>query len=574
MNKNLIGSPEERARIELLESFFKRFGKEFKDALSSLKLSVEEYAWADWFYFPLDTARTDEVLEFPEEANCLVRVTLVGRATIKIDNPRSREIELATNPRIYGLPFKRIYLSNEAMSGGKLLLLIGKGNFNVDSTPQPEAGEINSYSILNIDLMFDRSDKMYEINGRQIQLLEKSNDNWSIKLNSNKNDSIDGSYIDPGDIIKGDGARPGYFKYLYFTNPAGSGSVKFLISRDLPFRSPTDDEVAGALLDPPSEPTYPPSYELPPYQGSNFEFIQKLNDETDIAGKYVAYQDNYVFALGASGKVYMSQDYGNTWQQKGTIPYTDFQTACIGYGDGVLIVIVARFDEPYIFRIYRSIDYGETFNLVYQQDNFSGRIEELKYMGNNYWWACAYGSSVVMGNKKSFDHGINWTDDDEYETRKVAVQAWGSVWYGLQANGAFVKSTDYGTNWTIISTPYSLDYTDSKQSCRIKVTLDEILLWAPGENIAYSFDSGQTWNYVAVPGTITTPKNFVYLGNLEVLLVGMGCGAIMRSTDGGANWVSYGVINEATDIWWLEILSETEMCAIINGANVYKPKES
>jgi len=127
------GDPQRiRAEIELLESFFKRFGKEFKDSLKEIKLSVEEYGWADWYAYDLRVARTNELIEIPQEGNCICRVKLDGSATIRLNNPQAQAISLETTPKVYGIPFKRLYLTNAAQSGKKLLLLVGKGDIGIE----------------------------------------------------------------------------------------------------------------------------------------------------------------------------------------------------------------------------------------------------------------------------------------------------------------------------------------------------------------------------------------------------------------------------------------------------------
>jgi len=127
------GNIDERAKIEFLDSFFKRFGEEFKKAFGEIKrFEVSEYEWGDWYYFSLSNARTNEVLQLPREANCIVRVELVGSATIKFDSPNGREVDLVKTRRLKGFTFKRIYISNDAVSGGHLLLLVGKGDFDIE----------------------------------------------------------------------------------------------------------------------------------------------------------------------------------------------------------------------------------------------------------------------------------------------------------------------------------------------------------------------------------------------------------------------------------------------------------
>jgi len=127
------GDPQKvRAEIQLLESFFKRFGKEFKDSLKEVKLSVEEFGWADWYWYDLGDARTNELISIPADGNCICRVKLDGSATLKLNNQQAQSLSLETIPRIYGIPFKRLFLTNTAQAGKELLLLVGKGNFTVE----------------------------------------------------------------------------------------------------------------------------------------------------------------------------------------------------------------------------------------------------------------------------------------------------------------------------------------------------------------------------------------------------------------------------------------------------------
>lgn len=148
-NNLVTGNPEEiKARIELLESFFVRFGKEFKDALKEVKISVEEFGWADWYLYKLDTARTNELVSIPQDGSCICRVKLDGSASLKINSPQAESLDLETIPRVYGIPFQRLFVTNTAQSGKELLLLVGKGSFNVESVSMAPMDIQAQYSAL------------------------------------------------------------------------------------------------------------------------------------------------------------------------------------------------------------------------------------------------------------------------------------------------------------------------------------------------------------------------------------------------------------------------------------------
>lgn len=96
---------------------------------------TKEHGWADWYWYDLSTARTKELIGIPDIGNCICRAVLTGTAHIRLNNPQANEIPLRTIPRLYGVSFKRLYLTNVAQADKGLLLLIGWGDYNIGNSP-------------------------------------------------------------------------------------------------------------------------------------------------------------------------------------------------------------------------------------------------------------------------------------------------------------------------------------------------------------------------------------------------------------------------------------------------------
>ena len=112
-----------------------RFIKQINQAFEGKELVTKEYQWADWYWFDLGTARTKELISIPDIGNCICRAILTGEVHIRLNNPQANKIPLRKIPRLYGVPFKRLFLTNDAQSGKELLLLIGWGDYNIGDSP-------------------------------------------------------------------------------------------------------------------------------------------------------------------------------------------------------------------------------------------------------------------------------------------------------------------------------------------------------------------------------------------------------------------------------------------------------
>jgi len=134
-NERKFGNPELIAReFSLYPEYFKLIGKEFRDALSGVRISVSEYGWCDIRERDLTTARDEELLYDGIEGNFIGYIRLTGTASFRLNNPQSVSISFSDVPALYGIPFKRVYLTNVAQSGETLKLLIGKGDFKIERT--------------------------------------------------------------------------------------------------------------------------------------------------------------------------------------------------------------------------------------------------------------------------------------------------------------------------------------------------------------------------------------------------------------------------------------------------------
>jgi hypothetical protein len=269
--------------------------------------------------------------------------------------------------------------------------------------------------------------------------------------------------------------------------------------------------------------------------------VLKVGNRTVTAGEYVSFTEpqapsNWVgvgpsanwrgidcssdgstqIACHYGGRLYISKDWGNTWQPKAHVD--DWYAACIS-ADGRKMTAVSAGGQ-----IYTSPDYGESWIARASVNNWrtvsssadGTKLVAAAYGGwlhtstnsgvtwtsrdiSRYWFdvcssadgvrlaATVYGGSIYT----SSDSGGTWTP--RFQTgnwRSVASSADGRKLIACLAYGALYTSTDFGVTWTSRATnQYWVDVASSADGTKLMATVGKN---NPGE-IYYSSDSGQTW---------------------------------------------------------------------------------
>ena len=211
--------------------------EELKKEIPALKKRELYFPRYDKIILPLDEERNDVLKRFEGTRNYLNVKSCDGELLMRVGSLDGDLIEVTSGTKVGlgselgRLQFDRLYFTNPAQSGKRAVIYVGGISGYVISPPetiillgkdgQPippseQLQAINHYGILIFELFQERDNEAHEINVNALTLLEKTTDDWEIRLNSVLNDAIKGADLDPGDIIAGDGAAPGYWKYFFY----------------------------------------------------------------------------------------------------------------------------------------------------------------------------------------------------------------------------------------------------------------------------------------------------------------------------------------------------------------------
>lgn len=236
---------------------------------------------------------------------------------------------------------------------------------------------------------------------------------------------------------------------------------------------------------------------------------------------------------GETGVVLTSNDFGNSWTLKGTVPFATLN-AVDAASDNVI------YTGGYNALILKSSDGGKTWQNKYAKaGNVATTINGLFFLNDNLGYA-AYAYGMVS---KTTDGGETWTQSI-HDTSAAAV-AYNSIYFVDESNGYAVgkystkidviqKTTDGGQNWTKITgttqTPLkSVSFSDVNNGIVVGDKLSS----------AYTTDGGATWNkstFKNIPTDLTTANlaDVAFTSGLNAVAVGYRL--ILRTSDGGANW--------------------------------------
>jgi len=179
---------EEALRKERLRLFYENVVEVLRDNLIDIVTEGVKKARKEWsgiYSFPLDKARDGEQIGMiPEWGDCIVVKKLDGEATLRVDTTSgtTRSFTLTENKRIK-LPFRKLYLTNTAQSGKELVLLIGKGDLELDrivETKRTKAFAYESITVSNTAVGFTPS--VYNPTGHKAQVAFVTCEDASIRF--------------------------------------------------------------------------------------------------------------------------------------------------------------------------------------------------------------------------------------------------------------------------------------------------------------------------------------------------------------------------------------------------------
>lgn len=236
------------------------------------------------------------------------------------------------------------------------------------------------------------------------------------------------------------------------------------------------------------------------------------------------------YAVDVKGSVFTTADSGNTWTQT-KVPLQKFNAID---GDTSVLYIAGAAGT-----ILRSDDKGKTWTPKYLAvvQNF---IRKVKFIDEKTGYVCG-GSAAAADSLgyilKTTDGGTNWTvlsntfKSQVYTFTMVTPEIWCAAG---SANGLY-RSTDAGLNWTKIASPV----TTSSMVFFSMGFAGKDTGYAAGNsgNMIKTVDGGQTWTKVTTNAGTSTIWDLAVLNSKTVIFSAIQ-GKVSKTTDGGNTWTA------------------------------------
>lgn len=128
---------DEITKFFIREDFIEYWAETFA---SALKRHTEKTEWLERREIKLDTARdAGEISNIPpfghESGNYIKVKSLNGEASLRLDTLGSEEFDLSEQSEMRQL-FHQLFITNTAQSGKKLVLVLGRGDFEFPESPE------------------------------------------------------------------------------------------------------------------------------------------------------------------------------------------------------------------------------------------------------------------------------------------------------------------------------------------------------------------------------------------------------------------------------------------------------
>ncbi len=224
-------------------------------------------------------------------------------------------------------------------------------------------------------------------------------------------------------------------------------------------------------------------------------------------------------AVGNGGDALRSSDGGVSWSHDYITTTSWVEVAFIKSGIGLTVGESGG--------VARSTDGGISWSIGYVGN--SNKLNDIHFVDSNLVVSVGNSGTIV----KSTDGGVTWTDHSLLSTQSlygISSASSGSC-FAVGSGGYIFRSIDGGTNW--VQQP--------------RVTSNDILSIGfanPANGIATTSgggylktsDGGESWQFLLIPGISVALNDISYDDSLVATIVG-DSGVVVRTTDGGANWI-------------------------------------
>jgi photosystem II stability/assembly factor-like uncharacterized protein len=208
-----------------------------------------------------------------------------------------------------------------------------------------------------------------------------------------------------------------------------------------------------------------------------------------------------------------------------------YQVQFFGLQDGLAVATVGQHQRA---TLLRTSDGGRSWTIV-QSD-----------ADQSEWASAAFLSlqeGIVAGHRLSFGAYVaekvitlNHPDGTNRCVSDISLTADGQGWM-CGDGGLLLATVDSGISWTVANTAISTSLQFALDLNTIAHHGTTVLTaGSPGSAVLRSTDSGRTWDFVALPGTVPVSR-IRFVADHSALAVG-SCGSVYRTDDDGASWKS------------------------------------
>jgi photosystem II stability/assembly factor-like uncharacterized protein len=232
--------------------------------------------------------------------------------------------------------------------------------------------------------------------------------------------------------------------------------------------------------------------------------------------------DSYVYAVLSDGNVYRSSNGGVNWTSAGQIPSNAYSFCRI-------------------VKMGNTLFGGSTSGLYSTLIN-DGNWQQIPVSGANSTAVlslCADGSTLYIGSTtgfyKSLDSGKTWIKQNTglFHGNFNVLRSYGSDFYLGSSSGELFKSTNYGTNWTLLNDTVRLTIND--------VAVNKGRIFVSGSGLQTSTNNGKTWQSSSstnLPSYSTLDCFDVFNDTVYAYYNGLIGGSGIYKTPDGINWTS------------------------------------
>ncbi len=295
----------------------------------------------------------------------------------------------------------------------------------------------------------------------------------------------------------------------------------------------------------------------------SWENIINVTEKTLTSVHFINYNKGAV--VGNEGAVFITTDGGNSWvDKKGSLPqnyhsvvkYSDENTIWIGSGNTIykttnsgdswtsynqpspfLIADIYPIDNLKCFwcgfgGIYKTENGGANWSSV-STNLYVYQFNKISFVDSQHGWIIGSNKALI----KTTNGGTTWTEYsniEQWDRESMVGFRNANVGFYASQKGLYY-TTDGGSNWNNIFTPFDGDYQHNKFS---SLSVTENIVYAAGYYGAlYKIDNlFQIYNCNSSIDNLVEDFKTIFFNDENLGFAGSTSGKIFKTTDGGSNW--------------------------------------